>query len=116
MLPNLVVHYFDGTGAATHIVRDISTSGAFVYADFTWPAGTIVKLKLKLACPVYDHRPPAPAMLRTKVIRCTTRGLAVQFLFQKKAERKILMNFLKAIPEYFTIVLPGQDEKRREKN
>jgi hypothetical protein len=105
MLPNLVAHYFDGTAGATHIVRDVSNTGAFIYADFQWPPGTIVKLTLALTSPVYNRRPTAPGVLRTRVIRCTTRGLAVQFLFQKKAERQIVMDFLKDIPESFNRIV-----------
>lgn len=101
MLPNLVVHYFDGTGAATHIVRDISNTGAFIYADFQWPPGTIVKLTLELTRVVYDRSAPKPRALQAKVVRCTARGLGVQFLLQKKAESKTLANFLKDIPESF---------------
>ena len=101
MLPNLVAQYFDGTGAATHIVRDISNTGAFIYAEFQWPPGTIVKLTLELTHVVYDRRAPKPRELQAKVVRCTARGLGIQFLLQKKAESKNLANFLKDIPGSF---------------
>ena len=98
MLPNLVAHYFDGTAGATHIVRDVSNTGAFIYADFQWPPGTIVKLTLALTSPVYNRRPTAPGVLRTRVIRCTTRGLAVQFLFQKNSRAQNSNEFSESHP------------------
>ena len=45
---NLDANYWDGKCAASHIVRDVSASGAFVFADFKWPPGTIVRLILQL--------------------------------------------------------------------
>lgn len=44
---NLVAHYWDGTATARQTVRDVSTGGAFICADFKWPPGTIVALILQ---------------------------------------------------------------------
>jgi len=100
MVENIAANYFDGTGAAaaSHVVRDVSASGAFIFADFQWPPGTIVTLTMELNRASYSHRPPTPVVLRTKVVRCTPNGLGVQFLLEKKAEHQTLANFLKNIP------------------
>ena len=92
---NLAANYLDGTGAARHVVRDVSTSGAFIFADFKWPPGTIVRMTLQLE----GHPFPAATLVRTKVVRCAPAGLGVQFLPVKKAERRSLANFLKSIPK-----------------
>jgi hypothetical protein len=46
MVANLTANYWEGTGAAGHSVRDISTSGAFIAADFKWIPGTILTMTL----------------------------------------------------------------------
>jgi hypothetical protein len=100
MVENIAANYFDGTGvaAASHVVRDVSTSGAFIFADFQWPPGTIVTLTMELTRAIYNRRPPTPVVLRTRVVRCTPDGLGVQFLLEKEVERQTLANFLKDIP------------------
>ena len=92
---NLAANYLDGTGAARHVVRDVSTSGAFIFADFKWPPGTIVRMTLQLE----GHPFPAATLVRTKAVRCAPAGLGVQFLPVKKAERRSLANSLKSIPK-----------------
>jgi hypothetical protein len=79
---DLVAHYWDATAAYTHVVRDVSTGGAFIWADFKWPLGTIVALTLELE----GH--PAALLLQTKVVRCTSDGLGVQFLCFSKPRTK----------------------------
>ena len=88
---NLAAHYWDGAAAVRHVVRDVSTSGAFIFADFKWPLGTIVALTLQLE----GH--PSSMLVRTKVVRSVPDGLGVQFLCLSKAERLSLANFLKGI-------------------
>src|SRR5262245_291989 len=56
-IENLAVHYWDGMAAGSHIVKDVSSSGAFIFADFKWPPGTIVTLTLQMethSCPSND--------------------------------------------------------------
>jgi hypothetical protein len=98
---NLAANYWDGTAAAAavrHVVRDVSTSGAFIFAAFQWPPGTIVRMTLQLEEPVRGHRPPAPMLVQTKVVHCVPDGLGVQFLDLSKMERQRLMDLLKSIP------------------
>jgi hypothetical protein len=44
MVANLTAHYWEGTGAAGHAVRDISARGAFIFADFKWMPGTTLTM------------------------------------------------------------------------
>jgi len=83
-----------------HIVKNVSAGGAFIFANFKWPPGTIVTMTLQLEEePVRGHRPPVPVLVQTKVVRCVPDGLGVQFLDLSKMERQRLMDFLKSIPE-----------------
>ena len=90
---NLAAHYWDGTAANSHVVRDVSTGGAFIFAEFKWPMGTIVTMTLQLE----GH--PAPLLARTKVVRSVPDGLGVQFLCFSRTERRSLADFLKTVPE-----------------
>ena len=101
MIANLDAHYFDGTAATGHVVRDVSASGAFICTNFTWPPGTIVTLTLQLGASVSAPGSPAPVRVRTKVVRCVPDGVGTQFLYLSKAERRSLANFLKSIPEAY---------------
>jgi len=74
-------------------VRDVSTTGAFIFADFKWPPGTIVTLTLQLE----GHPAPVTTLVRTKVVRSVPDGLGVQFLCLSKTERQSLANFLKGV-------------------
>jgi hypothetical protein len=97
---NLAANYWDGTRAdPRHVVRDVSAGGAFIFANFKWPLGTIVTMTLQLEEHVRRHRPPAPVLVQTKVVRCVPEGLGVQFLDLSKMERQRLMDLLKSIPE-----------------
>jgi hypothetical protein len=92
---NLAAHYWDGTSAASHIVRDVSTGGAFVFADFKWPPGTILTMILQLEGQVASGTPLAALPLPTRVVRCTPHGFGVQFMCSSIAERQRLEDFLK---------------------
>src|SRR4051794_14595346 len=67
LVANLTAQYWEGTGAAGHRVRDISTSGAFIYADFKWMPGTIVTMTLRLDDRVAESGSPVAAVARAKV-------------------------------------------------
>jgi len=96
---NLAANYFEGTAAASYVVRDISTKGAFRFDDVKWLPGAIVTLTLEATCsPGYTY-PPSPLVLQTKVVRRAQDGLGVQFVFLSKEERQSLMDFLKSVPE-----------------
>ena len=98
---NLAANYWDGTAAAAatrHVVKDVSAGGAFIFAKFKWPPGTIVRMTLQLEEPVCGHRSPqVHVLVQTKVVRCVPDGLGVQFLDVSKTERQRLMDLLKSI-------------------
>jgi hypothetical protein len=98
MVANLAAHYWEGTGRAGHAVRDISLSGAFIFADFKWMPGTILTMTLHLEAQVAGSGSPAATIVRARVVREAPNGIGVQFLCVDKAERKSLADFLQSIP------------------
>jgi hypothetical protein len=95
---NVAANYFDGTAGGSHVVRDISTKGAFILADFKWMPGTILTLALQREG---NRGSMAAVALRAKVVRSTPDGLGVAFLLFKKAECRNLADFLRGIPESY---------------
>ena len=103
MVANLTAHYWDGTGPARHAVRDISTSGAFILADFAWIPGTTVTMTLQWAGQVAGSG-TAKLPVRTRVVRQAPTGVGVRFLYVDKRERKTLATFLQSIPDAQSLV------------
>jgi hypothetical protein len=99
MVANLTANYWEGTGAAGHSVRNISTSGAFISADFKWMPGTILTMTLHWEGQVAGSGSPAAMVVRAKVVRHAPKGVGVQFLYVDKRERKKVANFLQSVPD-----------------
>jgi hypothetical protein len=121
MVVKLIAHYWEGTGGAGHVVRDISMSGAFIVADFKWAPGTFVTITLQLEGEASSDSPIAVSV-QTRVVRQTPEGIGVQFLSFDKAERQRLERFLQSVPDAPTTVTrmscpsspnPGTGEFRR---
>jgi hypothetical protein len=96
---NLTAYYWEGSGAAGHPVQDINLKGAFILVDFRWVPGTIVTMTLQLENQVVGLGSGLTLELRARVVRQTSCGVGVQFLFANKQERKSLAKFLLRIPE-----------------
>lgn len=99
LVANLTANYWEGTGATGHLVRDISANGAFIYADFLWAPGTILTMALRGHKQIPGSEAPVSVAVRGKVVRHAQRGLAVQFVYSDKRERKALQDFLQGIPD-----------------
>jgi hypothetical protein len=99
MVAQLTAHYWEGTGAAGHRVRDISASGAFIFAEFKWMPGTILTMTLQLEGQVVGSGSLATTVVRARVVREVPNGVGVQFLYADKAERQSLADFLQKLPE-----------------
>ena len=94
MIPGLVAYYWEGTTASHHVVRDVSTAGAFVFTAFKWPPGTIMTVTLQQ---VAAQSAPTTLQVRTRVVRDSPNGLALQFLYRSKAEQHQLADFMRKI-------------------
>ncbi|MGI8958216.1 MAG: PilZ domain-containing protein [Bryobacteraceae bacterium] len=94
LVANLTAHYWEGSGAASHVVRDISASGAFIYAEFQWLPGTIVTMTLQWEGQVVRSGSPVAVVVRGKVVRHAQSGVGVQFLYSDKREQTKLATFL----------------------
>jgi hypothetical protein len=97
MVANFTAYYWEGTGAAGHVVRDFSDGGAFILADFKWPIGTVLTMTLQSGDRTDESGSPASVVLRAEIVRQTPEGVGIQFLCSSKKERKSLSTFLQSI-------------------
>ena len=99
LVANLTAHYWEGSAAAGHVVRDISVSGAFIFAEFQWVPGTILTITLHRDEQTVGSELPVSVVVRAKVVRLAQPGMGVQFIYSDKRERRALQAFLQGLPD-----------------
>ena len=83
-LPGMVAYFFTGGTPVPHPVRNISTSGVYIFTAERWYKGTVVRLTLT------DEREPTSERsitLHGMVARSTDEGVALQFIVEAKRAR-----------------------------
>jgi len=91
--PGVVVYYWDGATPSGRQLRDISLTGAYLYTPERWYPGTVVRLLIQPGetdCADAGSAPPGSVSLQARVVWHGLDGMALEFLFQGPAERKIL--------------------------
>jgi len=100
--PELVVHYWGGTGAGYREIRDISESGAYIYTSEHWYPGTIIRVVFQTQrMNIADDGPREPEgtiCINCRVVRHGDDGVALDFLYRSKEEQRDFQAFLKALP------------------
>lgn len=100
--PAVVVYYWDGSAPEGRRIRDISTSGAYIYTTERWYVGTIIRIILQGYHPTAREGEAAAKTASTcipsRVVRHGPDGVAVEFVFQNKEEKEDLARFLAEIP------------------
>jgi Flp pilus assembly protein TadG len=93
--PRIVAHYWDGGAPKEHQVRDISLTGAYLYATEHWCSGTIIEVALQeLAGPGETTLGVSVLCLRCKVVRHGPDGIGITFMLRTKEELKALKQFM----------------------
>ena len=83
-LPGLVAYFFTGSNPEPHGVRNISSTGMYVFTDERWYIGTVVRNTLT------DEREPTTERsitLNAKVVRWGNDGVGLQFMIQRKKDQ-----------------------------
>lgn len=83
MLTGLVAYFFTGGRPVAQNVRDISSTGVFVYTEERWYPGTVVRITL-----TDQHDPSTERSLtvNAKVVRATNDGVGFQFLLKDEKD------------------------------
>jgi hypothetical protein len=78
-LPGLAAYFFTGGDSVAHGVRDISSTGFYVFTEERWYPGTVIRMTLT------DRRKPTAERsitVNASVVRCGNDGVGLQFVFQ----------------------------------
>jgi len=109
--PEIVVHYWDGAAPAGHGLRDISETGAYILTSARWYEGTIIRIILQGrvvdASDGVKPAPPTSFCVPAQVVRQGNDGVAMEFMFRNKQERKKLREFLAAMPNQSADAVPA---------
>ena len=95
--PAVVVYYWDGATPSGRHLRDISLTGAYLYTPERWYPGTVVRLLIQPteSSPAdAGSPPPGSVSLQARVVWQGSDGMALEFLFQGPADRKILADLV----------------------
>jgi Flp pilus assembly protein TadG len=120
-LPEVIVHYWDGSAPEGRRLRDISQTGAYIYTTERWYLGTIIRIILQgyqAATPINGTpAPKASISIPAMVVRHGSDGVAVEFVFRDKEAEAELHAFLAKIPAQPPItvapgVIPGGKARR----
>jgi hypothetical protein len=98
--PPISAYYWDGGSSVARKIKDISTSGAFLYIpkSETWYPGTILTVVLQSGSePSEDGKTPESVTVPCRVVRHGEGGVGVAFMLTKPDERKSLERFLQRI-------------------
>jgi hypothetical protein len=78
--PQLEAYYWSGAAPASHSVRDISSSGAYLVTQERWHLGTLVMITLQRTDEYVDGRARS-ITLQSKVVRWGNDGVGFVFVF-----------------------------------
>ena len=93
--PRVVAHYWDGGAPKEHPVRDISLTGAYLYATERWYIGTIIEVALR-ELPGPDETPSGVSglCLRCRIVRHGLDGIGISFMLRTQEERRGLKRLM----------------------
>ena len=100
-VPDILVHYWDGSAPEGRLLRDISGTGAYILTTERWYPGTIVRIVLQGSKKTMQEDgtsvPHASACVPARVLRNEANGVAVEFVFEDLAAEKNFGQFLSGI-------------------
>lgn len=94
--PGLVAYYWDGGAPKKHVVKDISSTGAYVYTKELWCVRTIVRVTLQEAGDGETAAAVSSITLPCRVVRHGEDGMGFNFMLQKEDQRKALRRFMRS--------------------
>ncbi len=97
----LLAYFWDGSLPVGHAVKDISLTGAYIYAKERWYVGTILEIALReVRFPTAkDAGEALTCSVRCKVIRHGADGMGVAFLLHSPEEKQSLTRIVNVAKE-----------------
>jgi len=115
-IDSLAAVYWDGSVNCSHVLKDVSLSGALIETNLNWAVGTRIRMSLQYLgtggsesqrpepVPVAGQDPERPESREdvfvdvwSRVVRRTAQGLSVQFIFADRAEAQKFRQFLESV-------------------
>lgn len=94
----IVAYYWDGGAPKKHAVKDISSGGAYLYANEPWCVGTIITVTFQKEAEG-EGAATTFAVLNCRVVRHTPDGAEIEFMLRTEEERKALKQFMRKVGE-----------------
>src|SRR5438128_1511785 len=88
--PRIAAYWWDGGIPTARQVKDISTTGAFLYTAERWYPGTILTVTLQEERKDPETDSASSISLPCSVVRHESEGVGVRFMFHKTQDRKAL--------------------------
>ena len=95
--PGIVAFYWDGGAPKEHPVKDISATGAYLYAKERWSAGTVLALTLQEVAEAGQTTSAASLSLHCRVVRQDSDGIGITYMVRSPEERAALKSFMKRV-------------------
>jgi Flp pilus assembly protein TadG len=92
--PPMAAYWWDGGTPTARQIRDISTTGAFLYTSERWYPGTILTVTLQEERQDQSTNATLSISLPCKVVRHHPDGVGVQFMFSKKQDQRAVERFV----------------------
>lgn len=94
VIPEIVVHYWDGAAPEGRGIRDISDHGAYIFTSEQWYPGTIIRIIIQKPAPDDGNARKYSICVTSRVVRQGNDGVAVEFIFHDKEDEKAFRDFL----------------------
>jgi Flp pilus assembly protein TadG len=95
--PQIAAFWWDGGTPTAREIRDISTTGAFLYTSERWYPGTILTVTLQEDRQDGRANAASSISLPCKVVRHRPDGVGVHFMFSNKQDQRALERFVRDV-------------------
>jgi c-di-GMP-binding flagellar brake protein YcgR len=92
--PGIVAYYWNGSAPLAHEIKDISSTGLYIYTTSRWYLGTVISLVLQAKPEMQAKASTESVSVHSKVVRHGVDGVGVRFVGTDPQERKNLTRFL----------------------
>ena len=93
----IVAYYWDGGAPKKHAVKDISSGGAYLYANELWCVGTVITVTFQKEAEDGEGAATTFAVLNCRVVRHTPDGAEIEFMLRTEEERKAVKQFMRRV-------------------
>ena len=131
MVDGFCAYRWNGSRLTQEPVKDISSTGLYIYTEERWPPDTVLSLTLQKQGPL-EINPERRIEVQAKVVRCSKDGVALAFVLKDDSESRQWATLRESLIEqakpedmlslvrlvesvaFLSRICPGQAEKVRQ--